>query len=61
MPHPVQPGEWKKSSDKDPAKSGVSVAFLTVDTIEHALDISKRLFKEGLVSAIHMQEGDNSR
>jgi uncharacterized protein involved in tolerance to divalent cations len=61
MPHPVQPEAWKKAEDKAPAKSGVSVAYLTIDNIEHALDFSKRLFKEGLVSAVQMQEGDNQR
>jgi len=54
MPKVIQPLDWKKATDKDPAKSGVSIAYLTVDNIEHALDFSKRLFKEGLVSTIQM-------
>ena len=53
--------DWKPSKDKAPAKSGVSIAYLTVDNIEHALDFSKRLFKEGLVSAVQMQENESSR
>ena len=53
MPHvPYNYDDWKPSVDKAPAKSGVSIAYLTVDNIEHALDFSKRLFKEGLVSAV---------
>jgi hypothetical protein len=54
MPKVIQPNDWKKATDKDPPKSGVSIAYLTVDNIEHALDFSKRLFKEGLVSTIQM-------
>jgi len=61
MPHPIFDDDWKKAVDKAPAKSGVSMAFLTVDNIEHALDFSKRLFKEGLVSAVQIQENESSR
>ena len=61
MPHIIFDDDWKKSEDKAPAKSGVSIAYLTVDNIEHALDFSKRLFKEGLVTAVQMQENESSR
>lgn len=61
MPHPIFDDDWKKATDKAPAKSGVSMAFLTIDNIEHALDFSKRLFKEGLVSAVQIQENESSR
>ena len=61
MPHPVLPEHWKKPENKAPAKSGMSIAYMTVDNMEHALDFIKRLYHEGLVSMVQMQEGDNQR
>ena len=54
-------GEKKKPENKAPAKSGVSIAYMTIDNMEHALDFIKRLYHVGLVSMVQMQEGDNQR
>jgi uncharacterized protein involved in tolerance to divalent cations len=59
MPKIVSPGEWKAPIINDregKAQSGLSLAYLTVDTEEAATRFIKDLFKEGLISQVQMFE-----
>jgi len=49
----LQPGDFKKASATVASKSGISLAYLDIDTEEHATRFIKDLFHNGLVAAVH--------
>lgn len=55
------PGDWQEPKTKSDSASGVSLAYLTVDSEEHATRYVKDLFKQGLVSAVQMFDGGFER
>jgi hypothetical protein len=57
----VLPGDWQEPKTKSDSASGVSLAYLTVDSEEHATRYVKDLFKQGLVSAVQMFDGGFER
>ena len=52
MPKHLQAGDFKKATPAVASKSGISLAYMDIDTEEHATRFIKDLFKEGLVSAV---------
>jgi len=57
----MQAGDFKKASPTVASKSGISLAYLDIDTEEHATRFIKDLFHNGLVAAVQMMEGGYDR
>lgn len=53
--------EFKKPDVAKTSSSGISLAYLTVDSEEHATRFIKDLFKNGLIAAVQLQEGGFQR
>ena len=57
----MQPGDFKKATAAVASVSGISLAYLDIDTEEHATRYIKDLFHNGLVAAVQMMEGGYDR
>lgn len=53
--------EFKPAEVTTPSSSGISLAYLTVDSEEHATRFIKDLFKNGLIATVQLQEGGFQR
>lgn len=61
QPEHLNGPEFKKADLITKAASGISLAYLTVDSEEHATRFIKDLFKNGLIATVQLQEGGFQR
>ena len=62
QPNHTFPGEWKEPNHvQQKTNTSISLAYLTIDSEEHATRFIKDLFKNGLVAAVQMIDGGFER
>lgn len=61
QPRHIFKGEWKSAELTTGSKSGISLAYMTIDSEEHATRFIKDLFHNGLVSAVQMMDAGFDR
>lgn len=61
QPTHLNPPEFKKAELLSASSTGISLAYLTVDSEEHATRFIKDLFKNGLIATVQLQEGGFQR
>jgi len=61
MPNHTFPGTWQLPTVVSGGGSAISLAYMTVDSEEHATRFVKDLFRHGFVSAVQMFDGGFER